>query len=131
MLSQPKIACSWYAALVALATTVGCASPTPSEGAQQEEVGRVSQAVTMPTHVVEGYWHNFYNRSVCPMRLTAIASYWDVVHVAFADNAGSGNVAFNLYTPAAGEPCAAMDPNQFKADIATLKGQGKNVVLSL
>lgn len=97
----------------------------------EASAGTAEQGVTMPTHVNVGYWHNFYNSSVCPMRLTSVASYWDVIQVAFADNAGSGNVAFNLYTPKAGEPCTAMDSVQFKADIQTLKSQGKNVVLSL
>ena len=90
MIPNWKRSCSWYAAFVVLAATAGCAAPGPSD-VSEEAVGQVAQAVTMPTHVVEGYWHNFYNSSVCPMRLTAIASYWDVVHVAFADNAGSGN----------------------------------------
>jgi chitinase len=130
MPSQTMRSCSWFAALVALAATAGCATPAPS-GVAEEAVGQVSQALTLPGHVVEGYWHNFYNTSVCPMRLTAIASYWDVVHVSFAENAGSGNVAFNLYTPRAGEPCSALDANQFKADIATLKSQNKAVILSL
>jgi chitinase len=122
-----------YAALFASSLiAVGCSTGEDrSDTAQSEGIAQTQQAVTMSTHVVEGYWHNFYNSSVCPMRLTSVASYWDVIHVAFADNAGSGNVAFNLYTPAAGEPCSAMDPTQFKADIATLKSQGKNVVLSL
>ena len=121
MISPSKLTCSWYAALIALAATAGCTESLPTEQVSEEQIGQVAEALTLPSHVVEGYWHNFYNTSVCPMRLTQIASYWDVVHVSFAENAGSGNVAFNLYTPRAGEPCSALDVNQFKADIAILK----------
>src|SRR5262249_44390035 len=120
----------WCGLLAAAVVAWGCSVPEPSR-APEESVGQTQQAITLPSHVVEGYWHNFYNNSVCPMRLTFVASYWDVIHVSFPENAGSGNVAFHLYTPAAGEPCSALDAAQFKADIQTLKSQGKVVTLSL
>lgn len=82
-------------------------------------------------HKLIGYWHNFINGSGCPMPLRDISSKWDVIDIAFADNDrnSNGTVHFNLF---AGKPgCAAIDPVQFKQDIATLKTQGKQIVLSL
>ncbi|MFT4927618.1 MAG: chitinase [Phenylobacterium sp.] len=83
------------------------------------------------THKLIGYWHNFINGSGCPMKLSDISSQWDVVDIAFADNDrnSNGTLHFNLF--AGKEGCPAIDPAQFKLDIAALKAQGKHVVLSL
>jgi chitinase len=121
----------WLQSAAVVTGTLAAFGCSTTETKTEEVAASRSQALTLPTHVVEGYWHNFYNSSVCPMRLTQAASYFDVLHVSFADNAGSGNVAFNLYTPKAGEPCAALDAATFKADIQTLKSQNKAVILSL
>jgi chitinase len=56
--------------------------------------------------------------------LAQVSNSWDVVVVAFGDNAGNGNVSFTV-DPSAGSEA------QFIADVATLRSRGKKVVLSL
>ena len=79
---------------------------------------------TLPKHALVGYWHNFTNPAGDTFPLGQVSDDWNVVVVAFADNAGSGNVAFNLDKNAGGEA-------KFIADVAALKAKGKKVVLSL
>ncbi|MFC6980424.1 glycosyl hydrolase family 18 protein [Microbulbifer taiwanensis] len=68
-----------------------------------------------------GYWHNFDNGSGL-YRISEVSDVWDVIVVAFADDAGNGSVAFNL------DP--GLDRQQFIADIAAKRAAGKIVVLS-
>lgn len=75
-------------------------------------------------HALVGYWHNFTNPAGNTYPLSQVSSSWDVVVVAFADNAGNGNVSFTVDSNAGSEA-------QFIADVATLKAKGKKVVLSL
>ncbi len=93
-------------------------------------VNVIAEPAKLP-HKLIGYWHNFINAAGCPIPLRDISAQWDVIDIAFADNDrnSNGTVHFNLF---AGKPgCAAIDPVQFKQDIAALKAQGRPVVLSL
>ncbi|RKH14436.1 chitinase [Corallococcus sp. CA053C] len=74
--------------------------------------------------VLVGYWHNFDNGST-NIRLRDISSKFNVIQVAFAEpvpGAGSGTMGFTPYNATVAE---------FKADIATLKAQGRKVLISL
>ncbi|RZL15092.1 MAG: glycosyl hydrolase, partial [Pedobacter sp.] len=75
----------------------------------------------LPKHALVGYWHNFNNGSGI-FRVADVDNTWDVIVIAFADDSGNGNVAFNL------DP--ALNKAQFIADVAAKRAQGKKVVLS-
>jgi len=75
----------------------------------------------LPEHALVGYWHNFNNGSGL-YRIADVPDTWDVIVVAFADDAGNGSVAFHLD--------AGLNKAQFIADIAAKQAQGKIVVLS-
>ncbi|BCL70828.1 chitinase [Vibrio nigripulchritudo] len=84
-------------------------------------------------HNLIGYWHNFVNGSGCPIRLADMSERWDIIDIAFADNDrnSDGTVHFNLYSGDIHSTCPAMDPVQFKQDMAALQAKGKIFVLSL
>ncbi|NOK33734.1 chitinase [Corallococcus exercitus] len=74
--------------------------------------------------VLVGYWHNFDNGST-HIRLRDVSSKFNVIQVAFAEpvaGAPSGTMGFTPYNATVAE---------FKADIATLKAQGRKVLISL
>ncbi|KAF0814558.1 Chitinase D [Andreprevotia sp. IGB-42] len=79
---------------------------------------------TLPKHALVGYWHNFTNPAGDTFPVAQVSDDWDVIVIAFADNAGNGNVAFNLDSHAGSEA-------QFIADVAAKRAKGKKVVLSL
>lgn len=84
--------------------------------------GRVAgDAAALPKHALVGYWHNFDNGSGL-IRLADVDAAWDVIVIAFVDDAGNGNVEFRL------DP--ALNKAQFIADVAVKRAQGKNIVLS-
>jgi chitinase len=76
-------------------------------------------------HQLIGYWAGYGGPgSTIPLR--ELSPQWDVILVAFATpdrNAAEGTMQFR--TP------AGLDTEQFKSDIAWLKGQGKKVMISL
>jgi chitinase len=78
-------------------------------------------AAPLPKHALVGYWHNFDNGSGV-IRLADVDAAWDVIVIAFVDDAGNGNVEFRL------DP--ALNKAQFIADVAAKRAQGKNIVLS-
>jgi chitinase len=78
-------------------------------------------AATLPKHALVGYWHNFDNGSGV-IRLADVDAAWDVIVIAFVDDAGNGNVEFRL------DP--ALNKAQFIQDVAAKRAQGKNIVLS-
>ncbi|HHX8331904.1 TPA: Ig-like domain-containing protein [Vibrio diabolicus] len=84
-------------------------------------------------HKLIGYWHNFVNGAGCPIRLADMADAWDVIDIAFAENDrnSDGTVHFNLYSGDIYSDCPALDPAQFKQDMAALQAKGKKFVLSL
>jgi len=71
-----------------------------------------------------GYWHNFTNPAGPTFPLAQVSDDWNVVVVAFGDDAGNGNVSFTV------DPSAGTEA-QFIADVNTLHSRGKKVVLSL
>ncbi|MBB5212719.1 chitinase [Microbulbifer hydrolyticus] len=75
----------------------------------------------LPKHALVGYWHNFDNGSGL-YRISEVSDVWDVIVVAFVDDAGNGNIAFNL------DP--GLDKQQFIDDIAAKRAAGKIVVAS-
>lgn len=84
--------------------------------------GRVpGDAAALPKHALVGYWHNFDNGSGV-LRLADVDASWDVIVIAFVDDAGNGNVEFRL------DP--ALNKAQFIQDVAAKRAQGKNIVLS-
>jgi chitinase len=79
---------------------------------------------SLPKHALIGYWHNFTNPSGPTIPISQVSNDFDVIVVAFGDDAGNGSIAFNL-DPGAGSEA------QFIADVAAARSRGKKVVLSL
>lgn len=75
----------------------------------------------LPKHALVGYWHNFDNGSGL-LSVADVDNTWDVIVIAFADDAGNGSVKFVL------DP--ALNKAQFIADVAAKRALGKKVVLS-
>jgi len=67
-----------------------------------------------------GYWHNFDNGTGF-IPLANVPPAYDIINVAFADASGS-TISFTPFSET---------PAQFTADISTLHGQGKKVLLSI
>jgi chitinase len=78
----------------------------------------------LPRHALVGYWHNFTNPSGPTIPISQVSNDFDVIVVAFGDDAGNGNVSFTV-DPGAGSEA------QFIADVAAARSRGKKVVLSL
>ncbi len=78
----------------------------------------------LPRHALVGYWHNFTNPSGPTIPISQISNDFDVIVVAFGDDAGNGNVSFTV-DPGAGTEA------QFRADVAAARSRGRKVVLSL
>ncbi len=78
----------------------------------------------LPRHTLVGYWHNFTNPSGPTIPIREVSNDFDVIVVAFGDDAGNGNVSFTVDPGAGGEA-------QFIADVAAARARGKKVVLSL
>jgi chitinase len=96
----------------------GSAAPMPS-------VAAVSVSGSPNGHKLIGYWAAYGGAgSTFPLR--EVSPQWDVIIVAFSTpdrNAPEGTMQF--HTP------AGLDTENFKADIAWLKSQGKKVMISL
>jgi chitinase len=92
--------------------------------------GNASAAPTLPTHLLTGYWQNFDNGAT-NLRLRDIPASYGIVAVAFADADSSkpGGITFTLDSTVSSK--LGYDTAAFKADIATLHGQGRKVVLSV
>ena len=73
-----------------------------------------------------GYWHNFSNGSTV-MRLSEVPASYDIVAVAFAEAVASpaGAVDFAL------DPALNYSEADFKADIAAIQAEGREVVISV
>lgn len=78
----------------------------------------------LPRHALVGYWHNFTNPSGPTIPISQVSNDFDVIVVAFGDDAGNGNVSFTV-DPGAGSEA------QFIANVAAARSRGKKVVLSL
>jgi chitinase len=108
------------------------AKPCPARGgrgggaaASQPTVAAAPKNGPPNGHQLIGYWAG-YGAAGSTFPLRDISSQWDVIIVAFATpdkNAPEGTMQF--HTP------AGLETEQFKADIAYLKGQGRRVMISL
>lgn len=78
----------------------------------------------LPKHALIGYWHNFTNPSGPTIPIRDISNDYDVIMIAFGDDAGNGRISFTV-DPGAGTEA------QFIADVAAARAKGKKVVLSL
>jgi chitinase len=90
---------------------------TPAE--PKPTVAAVPLGRAQTGHRMIGYWTGTF-----PLR--EVSPQWDVILVAFAEpdrDASEGTLQFHLH--------AGLDPKQFKADIVSLKSQGKKVMISL
>ena len=102
-----------------------CPAPSTFSAPAQPTVAAIPLSGTPNGHKLIGYWSG-YGRAGSTFPLRDISPQWDVVLVAFATpdkNAPEGTMQF--HTP------AGLDTEQFKADIAYLKSQGKKVMISL
>ncbi|WP_419994444.1 chitinase [Streptomyces boninensis] len=81
----------------------------------------------VPKHAVTGYWQNF-NNGATVQKLADVPAAYDIVAVAFADATGTpGKVTFNLDSAGLG----GYTVDQFKADVAAKKADGKSVIISV
>jgi chitinase len=81
----------------------------------------------LPAKVITGYWQNF-NNGAQVLKLIDVPSKYNLIAVAFADTSTpAGAVTFNLDLAGTGYP----DVATFKADVNTLHGQGRKVVISV
>ena len=81
-------------------------------------------------HTITGYWQNFDNGAT-NLRLSQIPDAYGIVAVAFADASSQvGGITFTL-DPALTNALGGYDKAQFIADIATLRSQGRQVVISV
>lgn len=117
-------------------TLVDPAQPCPARGGPSGTIAG-STAPPEPTaapipvsgspngHRLIGYWVG-YGAAGSTLPLREVSPQWDVVIVAFATPDGSAPEGTLLFRTPAG-----LDTEQFKAEIADLKGQGKKVLISL
>ncbi|MBC8081904.1 MAG: carbohydrate-binding protein [Hymenobacter sp.] len=82
----------------------------------------------LPGRIMSGYWHNF-GGGVPFIRLRDVNPGWDVINISFAEpvvvGSTDGRMKFVLGGP------ADYTSADFKADIRTLQGRGKKIVLSI
>ena len=111
-LSEPAQPCP-DRRLRAAKSTEPTVAPTPTTGSTNG-------------HALIGYWTGSRFGGGTAFALRDVSPQWDVIIVAFAPpdpNAPEGTLSFS--------PPVGITPDQLKADIAYLKGQGKKVMLSL
>lgn len=89
-----------------------------------------AQAADVRTHVLTGYWQNFDNAT--NLRLGDVPDVYGIVAVAFADSVPGtpGAIDFHL-DPTLSSRLGGYDEAAFKADVAALKAQGRQVVISV
>ncbi|MFC4021676.1 chitinase [Micromonospora sp. GCM10011542] len=84
----------------------------------------------LPKHLLTGYWHNFDNPAV-ELRLRDVPAEYDVVAVAFAEaTATPGALTFGV-DPGLAAALGGYTDADFTADVRTLHGRGKKVILSV
>ncbi len=85
----------------------------------------------LPAHALTGYWQNFDNGAT-NLRLRDVPRHYDLIVVAFGDAEPTrpGGVTFAL-DPTLSSRLGGYSEADFKADIATLHGQGRKVIISV
>src|SRR4029453_16937460 len=97
-------------------TTTGCTGPDPGG--------------PLPKHFLTGYWHNFNNQAV-ELRLRDVPAEYDLIAVAFAESTTTpGQVTFGIDAGLSASLGGYTDAD-FRADVTTVKGRGKKVILSV
>jgi chitinase len=71
-----------------------------------------------------GYWHNFTNPAGATFPLNQVPDTYDIIVLAFADDAGSGNVSFTPDPASGGQ-------SQMISDIQAKHAKGKKVIISI
>ena len=84
---------------------------------------------SLPTHIITGYWQNFDNGAT-DLKLASVPSSYNLIAVAFADNAGSGSISFTLDSTLSSK-LGGYSQSDFINDISTLHGQGRKVIISI
>ncbi|HTX91624.1 MAG TPA: chitinase [Anaerolineales bacterium] len=79
----------------------------------------------LPRHLLIGYWHNWQSDKPTYIPLKDVSDRFDVIHVAFATAAETHDGTMTFV------PDPQTSARQFKADIGSLKGKGKKVVISV
>lgn len=104
---------------------------TPSRGGQDQPQpvppapGGGSSA-NLGKRLLIGYWHNWDIPEVKFIRLRDVSADWDVIQIAFAEPISPGSARMNFVPEA-----RLTSTEQFKADVAYLKSQGKKVLISI
>jgi len=84
----------------------------------------------LPTHLLTGYWQNFNNGAMC-LRISDVPTTYDIIAVAFADATSTpGAVNFTLDSGLSSS-LGGYTEAQFISDIATVKGRGQKVIISV
>jgi chitinase len=102
-----------------------CPPPQRPDAPPMPKVSAVPSTGAPNGHKMIGYWIG-YGPAGAHIPLREVSPQWDIIIVAFATpdrTAPEGTMQFR--TP------LGMDTEQFKADIATMKSQGKKVMVSL
>jgi chitinase len=111
-------------------TRVGPTVPPPTRTNTPVNPTSVPPTGNLPKHVITGYWHNFNNGSSV-LRLRDVPTAYNLVAVAFADATGTpGAVNFTL-DPTLSSMLGGYTQADFIADINTLHGQGRRVIISV
>ncbi|SCF10887.1 chitinase [Micromonospora mirobrigensis] len=108
----------------------GTPSPTPTGPAPSTPPPTSPPDGTLPKHLLTGYWHNFDNPAV-ELRLRDVPAEYDIVAVAFGEaTATPGAVGFAV-DPGLSAALGGYTDADFTADVRTLRGQGRKVILSV
>jgi chitinase len=128
--SSPTSASALYSGAITV-------SSTTTIKAKAFKSGLNDSAVTSATYVIGassnklliGYWHT-WNSGTPFIRLRDVNANWDVINIAFAEPVSPGSTDGNMKFVVTGLT-SSYTINDFKADIQTLKNNGKKVVLSI
>jgi len=121
-------ACASHTYVVAAYNSVG--ESAKSAGVTGSTTGCTGGGGSLPAHFLTGYWQNFANPAV-ELRLRDVPSAYDLVAVAFADaTATPGAVSFAVDSGLSSSLGGYTDAD-FRADLQTLHGRGKKVILSV
>jgi len=84
----------------------------------------------LPKHFLTGYWQDFTNPAT-PLRLRDVPTEYDLVAVAFAEATGTPGAVTFAVDPGLSGALGGYTDADFRADVQTLHGRGKKVILSV
>ncbi|MBB6170107.1 chitinase [Nocardiopsis mwathae] len=125
--TSPLLSISAAALLVAgLFTASAPASAAPAPAAEPAAPAAAGSADTGGW--LTGYWHNFDNGSTI-LKVGEIPAEYNMIAIAFADNLAGvpGGITFDL----ASSELGGYTEEEFKADVAAVRDQGRKVVISV